>query len=650
MSTQNEKKRRDFEIASSVATPALWLETLAFVESLETLEPIRVLTFRRGLNIIATAADEDAPGHDVGKTLTTRLIRYLFGEGAYGSPDVERAVVKRYPQGGVVGKVYVRDRAWIVGKPFAKKSENTVVAPFAFLGEDWREAGNVERRDAYRFFLDALNGLVDANFDDARFPENRRRVEWLDLLAWLTRDQALALRDVAVWRVKDADAGASNLSQSDAHFLLRLTLDALDQEEKRELLERKELQKTREQERLVFNELGNKLDVLFELFQQTSPEFKDAAGDGGCRELFLKAATERIERKLETLNEIYDRPRVKTPEQEREFELTGSAENLRGQIAALRSQADAEETGVAQGETSSSDNDTIDEMLRIAASICSRPDCELKKKPPREVAAPLKAERIAARKSRIDELNRDIERLNVELEEKVVELNDLAETTRSQTKAQEAESRALYEKIIALKVLLRQFVECQRIIARQNEIERNLTRIDNELKCSGERLKVLRDRYELRLERLSRSFQSILDRLFKDERKERGATYRLKIDGAGLQIVKTNGGKSFGEATKSALVLALDWTACLESVAGRGFFPRFFIHDSPREADRDLKAYRRLFELAKEMEDAFDGAEPSFQYIVSTTTAPPQELGQEPFLRCELRAEAEEGLALKFPF
>lgn len=72
-------------------------------------KPIRDIEFRRGLNIIATtepSSRERRPvGHNVGKTLLTRLIRYCLGEMHFASDSTRKAIATVYPCGYVFAEV-----------------------------------------------------------------------------------------------------------------------------------------------------------------------------------------------------------------------------------------------------------------------------------------------------------------------------------------------------------------------------------------------------------------------------------------------------------------------------------------------------------------------------------------------------------------
>jgi hypothetical protein len=60
--------------------------------------------------------------------------------------------------------------------------------------------------------------------------------------------------------------------------------------------------------------------------------------------------------------------------------------------------------------------------------------------------------------------------------------------------------------------------------------------------------------------------------------------------------------------------------------------------------------YDRLFRLVAGLERTFGDRARSFQYIVTTTTAPPPDLAREPFVRLMLDAREEEGLLLRERF
>lgn len=84
-----------------------------------------------------------------------------------------------------------------------------------------------------------------------------------------------------------------------------------------------------------------------------------------------------------------------------------------------------------------------------------------------------------------------------------------------------------------------------------------------------------------------------------------------------------------------AKVIAFDLATMILAIEGRVHLPAFLVHDSPREADLGLSSYHQLFALARSLEAL--SPEPLFQYIVTTTTRPPDDVRCEPWLRLTLR-------------
>jgi hypothetical protein len=115
----------------------------------------------------------------------------------------------------------------------------------------------------------------------------------------------------------------------------------------------------------------------------------------------------------------------------------------------------------------------------------------------------------------------------------------------------------------------------------------------------------------------------------------------IGIDGNGLQLRAL--GAEGATAIESLKIVAFDLAALCLTIEGRTSLPSFLIHDSPREGDLGESIYERLFELARRLEDV--GPAPLFQYIITTTSAPPPSFREPPFLAIELhRAPADQRL------
>jgi len=98
-----------------------------------------------------------------------------------------------------------------------------------------------------------------------------------------------------------------------------------------------------------------------------------------------------------------------------------------------------------------------------------------------------------------------------------------------------------------------------------------------------------------------------------------------KVAAANLDSIKQleERGDRHSAAIATLKLLGFDLAAIVASIEGEGAFPRFLVHDGPREADMALDVYERLFLFTHELEKCFGEKEPGFQYIIATTTTPP---------------------------
>ena len=143
---------------------------------------------------------------------------------------------------------------------------------------------------------------------------------------------------------------------------------------------------------------------------------------------------------------------------------------------------------------------------------------------------------------------------------------------------------------------------------------------------------------------LSERFDSVLRALLGDQVKG-----RVEVTRDGIEPVAIAQGDRESAALDTIKVLAFDMAALSLGFEGHGHFPGFLVHDGPREADMDQAVYDRLFLYAQQMEEAFspDGSI-GFQYIVTTTTPPPERLRRAPWLLDPvLDASVEEGRLLR---
>jgi hypothetical protein len=150
-----------------------------------------------------------------------------------------------------------------------------------------------------------------------------------------------------------------------------------------------------------------------------------------------------------------------------------------------------------------------------------------------------------------------------------------------------------------------------------------------------------------RVANASAAHTQVLRRVFNE-----AATGTIQVDGFGLQSKPakqlTPGGRAL---SAMATVVSFDLACVMLSIAGVGNHLRFLIHDSPREGEMEMPLFKRIFDVACYLESCFGNSPPSFQYIVTTTKAPPSYCTEnEPHTRLVLHGREDDGRLLRLTF
>jgi hypothetical protein len=154
--------------------------------------------------------------------------------------------------------------------------------------------------------------------------------------------------------------------------------------------------------------------------------------------------------------------------------------------------------------------------------------------------------------------------------------------------------------------------------------------IERRLEATRDSLSAYREAASASIHRLSGWFDTILGALVPGE-----VLGEAKLDGNGLSFRVQMGGDRSTSAIDSLKVVAFDLACLVMSIEGNTYLPCFLVHDSPREADLSRSIYERLFEFAARLQD--HGKAPLFQYILTTTTAPPDAFQSAPWVRLKIR-------------
>ena len=169
-------------------------------------------------------------------------------------------------------------------------------------------------------------------------------------------------------------------------------------------------------------------------------------------------------------------------------------------------------------------------------------------------------------------------------------------------------------------------------------VEKSFKKAESQLARMRARLAEHRTAASATIRTLSSRFAAVLKELVPGK-----IDGEIKLDGNGLAFRVDIGGERSTAAIDSLKVIAFDLSVLAMTIEGLTKLPGFLVHDSPREADLGRSIYDRLFRFAKMLESA--GPAPLFQYIMTTTTAPPPDFQGAPWLRLEIRgAPADERL------
>jgi hypothetical protein len=100
-----------------------------------------------------------------------------------------------------------------------------------------------------------------------------------------------------------------------------------------------------------------------------------------------------------------------------------------------------------------------------------------------------------------------------------------------------------------------------------------------------------------------------------------------------------------GEAIETLTILLADVCSMMFGTASMGSHPSLLIHDSPREADLGPRIYRSFLRFVAGLHEDYGGSDKApFQYIITTTTAPPTELQGDEFVCLKLKTTSEADL------
>lgn len=632
--------------AAGLEGPRLWVRRLVIWKE-PGGQKVRDVALRPGLNIVWSpdGADDDAAadqtnaiGHGSGKTLFCRLIRYCLGEDRFATEQQRDRIGTAFLNGIVGAEVMLDGTCWAIVRPLGIRRRHMAVAN-----------GNLDEIAAGEGASTGLEPFIEALDQSVITTELAKLVRpradgpiWPIALAWLTRDQECRFDDVLDWRSPTSDSDspipASGQEKGPRLEALRAFLMAITPEEQ---TTRGEVNALSEQRRVLDQEIGhrrweiertqNRLVTALDLATQSLPEMpllldvmRKSAGQrlaaasklpAGSAEL-VTARAQHESARLECARLDGERIRIEAsiPIEQRVLS------EIQGELPGLSySQAEAESP--------------ICPICEVPIDRALAEGCKLSHKIPDAEAC---RQRWAQRKTEFEEQGKRLESLrqeSVRILPQIAlakqQLDQAANRVAAIEKARDTREATWY-------TARRDQDDVERVadlIDAQDNAIKNLRDLGVKLEAERERLGAFRDKQARVFGRMSEKFDPIVRRLIG----RHDVQGRVTLSGKGLELSVDMGGDRSTAAIESLKILAFDLSAICLSIEGATRVPAFLLHDSPREADLGLSIYGRLFDIVEELEHV--GGAPLFQYIVTTTTAPPAEYREPPYLQLKVHGD-----------
>lgn len=632
--------------------PRLWVRRLVVWS--EPGVVLRDIPLRPGFNIVWSPDPGDssdkggipgALGHGSGKTLFCRLLRYFLGEDRFAPDNQRDAIAFALPDGMAGAEIIIDGVAWSVLRPVGKGRSHWAIPD----GDLDLLAKNPGKPTGMEPFLKAVEeGLLSTEVAGL-MPGSRPLRAWPITLAWLSRDQECRFDHPLDWRSPESDSGspARSLSKESGLDAVRALIGAIVPEE---LQIRNKIASMLSDQQNAAQLSGHRdweteqllVRLAGELGLQTESLSHGRFGVEQLRQA-AKGALAKVA-SVDSSTDVADLDGLRAAYEDAQSLVTLLKEQAAGakaRIPELKQHLKFIESELG------TNSFKLDDAQNPICPVCEVPvdralaeGCKLSHKLPDLEALRTRRDSLqeqhAREKRRLAEAVEEEQRIGQEMGPAADEVKRAVERLRAVEKAQNGRSDAWFN-------ARRLLADADRLDAMHIESERfqaERVRKEVEIAEGREREKAFRDRHGEQFNRLSEKFDAIIREIVGQDAKG-----RVTFDGNGLKLSVELGGDRSTAAIDSLKVIAFDLAAMCLSIEGRTRMPAFLLHDSPREADLGISVYHRLFRLACDLERV--GEQPLFQYILTTTTRPPEDMQTEPWLREILSGSPAEARLLK---
>lgn len=640
-------------LATQPGNPRLWVERLAIFSEAAPEHCLRSITFRRGINLVwAREPNENshyagihAAGHGVGKTSLCLLLRYCLGDSSKSIDELRDEVLAEFPQGGVGAVVHAGGETYSVFRYFNAHRDG-----LAAKGGDIEDLFGDGESQPYKEFEARLAELMLSGVTPRAIPETGQAILWRHLLAWIARDQGSRFKSFFSWR--EGEGTGLQRPRQDPPIVMRAVLGLLDQGESKLLTRLRALERDldeakanearlRQAPSLIRKRIESEVrswlnapvgmplysDDLFK--ESVQSEVERARADAASTLVQLeaeedKANGELVDLRIELRQKQHDYDLANI-----DYELADAARSndeaayrhLAERREKLKSLAGLCEHGQVEFQqcthvqteiqtVSFRDGRDLNALGKVGADWTARAAQALQRRQQAETPLGSAKERVAAKEQTLKALKIRWRTAEIEQDRGERLLSELDRWEKVAGSPEAAEQLELAEK------------RCLEIQADIDKTRVHLAKLRHEQSAREKYLAELMDLFVQEL--LSNEAFGGLD--IRDEERP----FRLSLRG--------------GEAYRVLEILVGDLVCLLDAGNPASAFPSLLIHDCPREADMGPRPYRDFLHLIECIErEAYGNAVP-FQYIVTTTTPPPESLQKEPYLRLTLDPSHDGGL------
>ena len=629
--------------------PLVWVKQIVLFDSIHPILEIRRISFSMGLNIVQGEANEKVDtfesGHGIGKSTVCRLIRYCLGERSFGQRHIVEEVKNCFPKAYVGAVIEVEGVDWAVLRPLGHRGKE-----YARPGVSVLELISSHESAPYDDFISKIETVTLGRFVERDIFSIGQPIQWLHLLAMCSRDQESRYDLYWNWRDSRSDSGSPKFGKpkGDAALCVRAVLGIFDSTERKLRKQLEELEESLPRIRTKIKEkqaepsfhitrlqgslatdFGVKIvtdasveqDGLFGLSQSANVRMEELGKELAKINEQLTPLDRQISLAAVSLSERLELYEKQSAGSEAVEDGTSS---LLNELDKLRSQRQAvterESRLCVPGNIMVGDCSIVQSRrAELDRKLAEQQRITLPQVSDREQAA---AQLSAQAKRHDDPTNRlrqqldDLNRQKNDLVERRRTLNDLIRrlpTVTTELKRWDAVFRGTEPN-----------TELELLLVEATTAEMNITSTKNELsgiiEGQGKRIGFFETRFNKIVQQtVNNEFRGVVE-IEEDE-----IIFRIKRE------------KSLsGEAYETLAVLLADIALLAEGASTSIHHPGFLLHDSPREADLNLRIYERMLEASASLMRPNSSGEVPYQYIVTTTTLPPKNLQDESFTKLKL--------------